>query len=69
VFKWHGRFSDRKGSLEDDLHEGRQYFRDNNAVKMTFMTWLTVEGDKQFVKLPKNIEFQRLHTQKKYPMI
>jgi hypothetical protein len=64
VFKWHGRLSDTKGRLEDDLLEGRQYFRDNSAVKMT---WLTVKGDKQFVTLPKNVDFQRLHTQKIIP--
>jgi hypothetical protein len=60
VLKWHQFFLDRKDSLKDDLFEGRHYFRDNRAVKITFMTWLTVKGDKQFVKLPKNVEFQRL---------
>jgi hypothetical protein len=37
VFKWHRRFLDRRGSLKDDF-EGRSCFRDNRAVKMTFMT-------------------------------
>jgi hypothetical protein len=64
VFQWYGRFLDRKGNLEDDL-QGRQYFWDKSAVKMTIMTWLTVKGDKQFVKLPKYVEFQRLHVRKK----
>jgi hypothetical protein len=39
VFQWHGRYLDRKGSLEDDLLEGRQYFRDKSAVKMGGWTW------------------------------
>ena len=37
---------------------------DDSAVKMTFMTLLTVKGDKQFVELPRNIEFQRLRIRK-----
>jgi hypothetical protein len=55
-------FLDRKDSLEVDLLERRQYFWDDSAVKMTFMTLLTVKGGKQFVELPKNVEFQRLRT-------
>jgi hypothetical protein len=35
VFKWHGKILDRKDSLDDDLLEGRQFFPDNSAVKMT----------------------------------
>jgi hypothetical protein len=38
VFKWHRGFSYRKDSLKDDLLERRPYFRDNKAVKTTFMT-------------------------------
>jgi hypothetical protein len=55
-------FLDRKDSLEDGLLEGRQYFQDDSAVKMTFMTLLTVKGDNHFVEVPKNVEFQRLRT-------
>jgi hypothetical protein len=34
------------------------YFWDDRAVKMTFMTLLTVKGDKQFVELPKMLNFK-----------
>jgi hypothetical protein len=67
LFKWHRKFLDRKDSLEDYLHEGRQYFRDSSAAQMTFMTWLTVKGDYQLVKLRKSVELQRLRTWKIIP--
>jgi hypothetical protein len=49
-------------NLEDDPLEGRHYFWDESAVKMTFMMLLTVKGDNKFVELPKNVEIQRLPT-------
>ena len=33
VFKWHKRFEDGRGNLEDDDREGRQSFRKSDAIK------------------------------------
>lgn len=59
VFKCHERFSDKRENVMDDVRDGKLLFQNFGPWKMKIVTILTVIGDWEYVKLQKNVEFQR----------